>query len=229
MSGGGGSRPLFLFFLFLSLARLVYSLSPPHLTGPPVAPSWMRTLTMSIGWMMQVAAMPERPPLKNGLAAFHTGLSAMILFLFWFGDVCVFCLLSLSFALCVSLSLQSSMSVGLVGGVRRQRGEVSAGGGGSAARAGEQRASSGLVADRRGAGRSTRVRARAKRHDRDVSQQMRAAGDRGETAGAKERGAGHVKEERGEGRGGVATPSSSSLLTPPAAAADDDDVAEPPA
>jgi hypothetical protein len=31
-----------------------------------------------MGWMMQVAAMPERPPLKKGLAAFHTGLSAIL-------------------------------------------------------------------------------------------------------------------------------------------------------
>lgn len=47
------------------------------LTGPPLAPSWMRTLTMSMGWMMQVAAMPLRPPFTNGLAVFHTGLSAI--------------------------------------------------------------------------------------------------------------------------------------------------------
>lgn len=51
---------------------------PEHkgrLTGPPEAPSWMRTLTMSTGWMMQVAPIPDRPPLKNGLAAFQTELS----------------------------------------------------------------------------------------------------------------------------------------------------------
>jgi hypothetical protein len=40
----------------------------------------MRTLTMSTGWMMQVAPMPDRPPLKKGLAAFQTGLSAAISF-----------------------------------------------------------------------------------------------------------------------------------------------------
>jgi hypothetical protein len=27
---------------------------------------------MSMGWMMQVAPMPLRPPLTNGLATFHT-------------------------------------------------------------------------------------------------------------------------------------------------------------
>jgi hypothetical protein len=57
-----------------------------------VAPSWMRTLTMSIGWMMHVAAMPLRPPLKKGLAAFQTGLSAAILlssFCFFCAYVCV--------------------------------------------------------------------------------------------------------------------------------------------
>lgn len=42
-----------------------------RLTGLPVAPSWMRTFTISIGWMMQVAAMPDIPPLTKGLTAFH--------------------------------------------------------------------------------------------------------------------------------------------------------------
>jgi hypothetical protein len=32
------------------------------LTGPPVAPSCSLTLTMSMGWMMTVAPMPDRPP-----------------------------------------------------------------------------------------------------------------------------------------------------------------------
>ena len=41
------------------------------LTGEPVAPSCSRTFTMSIGWMMQVAIMPEAPPLTNGLTAFQ--------------------------------------------------------------------------------------------------------------------------------------------------------------
>eukprot|EP00955_Chlamydomonas_euryale_P081791 363626-Chlamydomonas_euryale.AAC.11 len=41
------------------------------LTGPPVSPSCSLTLTMSIGWMIQVAAMPDRPPFTNGLAASH--------------------------------------------------------------------------------------------------------------------------------------------------------------
>ena len=35
-----------------------------------------RTLTMSRGWMMQVAPMPERPPFMNGLTAFQVALSA---------------------------------------------------------------------------------------------------------------------------------------------------------
>jgi len=33
------------------------------------------TLTMSRGWMMHVAPMPERPPFKNGLTAFQVALS----------------------------------------------------------------------------------------------------------------------------------------------------------
>ena len=53
------------------------------LTGLPLAPSWMRTLTMSTGWMMHVAAMPLRPPLTNGLAAFHAALSDMALLREW--------------------------------------------------------------------------------------------------------------------------------------------------
>ena len=47
------------------------------LTGEPVAPSCRRTLTMSIGWITLVAIIPERPPLTNGLAAFHAELSAI--------------------------------------------------------------------------------------------------------------------------------------------------------
>ena len=35
-----------------------------------------RTLTMSRGWMMQVAPMPERPPFMNGLTAFQVAFSA---------------------------------------------------------------------------------------------------------------------------------------------------------
>jgi hypothetical protein len=38
----------------------------------------MRTLTMSIGWMMHVAAIPDRPPFIKGLTAFQMGLSAAI-------------------------------------------------------------------------------------------------------------------------------------------------------
>ena len=48
------------------------------LTGEPVEPSWMRTLTMSMGWMTVVAIMPERPPLTNGFAAFQA----------WLSDIC---------------------------------------------------------------------------------------------------------------------------------------------
>ena len=33
------------------------------------------TLTMSRGWMMHVAPMPERPPFMNGLTAFQVALS----------------------------------------------------------------------------------------------------------------------------------------------------------
>mmetsp|Transcript_3043 Transcript_3043/g.8260 ORF Transcript_3043/g.8260 Transcript_3043/m.8260 type:complete len:139 (+) Transcript_3043:861-1277(+) len=33
------------------------------------------TLTISIGWMQQVATMPLAPPLMNGLTIFHTELS----------------------------------------------------------------------------------------------------------------------------------------------------------
>jgi hypothetical protein len=49
----------------------------PQLTGPPVAPSCSRTLTMSMGWMMHVAPMPLMPPLMYGLTAFQTGESPM--------------------------------------------------------------------------------------------------------------------------------------------------------
>ena len=53
----------------------------PSGTGPAAsavpAVSWMRTFTMSMGWMQQVANMPAREPVAKGLAAFHTGLSAM--------------------------------------------------------------------------------------------------------------------------------------------------------
>ena len=48
------------------------------LMGEPLAPSWSRTFTMSIGWMMHVAIIPDKPPLKNGLTVPHavvTGLS----------------------------------------------------------------------------------------------------------------------------------------------------------
>lgn len=33
---------------------------------------------MSMGWMMHVAPMPLRPPLKNGFTARQTGLSAIV-------------------------------------------------------------------------------------------------------------------------------------------------------
>ncbi len=36
-----------------------------------MAPSCSRTFTMSMGWMIQVASMPEAPPLTNGLTAFQ--------------------------------------------------------------------------------------------------------------------------------------------------------------
>ena len=52
---------------------------------------------MSIGWMMQVAAMPLSPPLKNGLAAFQTGVSAMVLVM-------------AELSVCVDLSLGSTLS-----------------------------------------------------------------------------------------------------------------------
>jgi hypothetical protein len=32
---------------------------------PPSPSSWMRTLTMSIGWMTLVANMPARPPARR--------------------------------------------------------------------------------------------------------------------------------------------------------------------
>lgn len=34
-----------------------------------------RTLTISRGWMMQVAPMPDKPPFRNGLTAFQVALS----------------------------------------------------------------------------------------------------------------------------------------------------------
>ena len=43
-----------------------------------MAPSWMRTLAMSIGWIMHVATMPLAPPLTNGLIDFHTLESDMV-------------------------------------------------------------------------------------------------------------------------------------------------------
>ena len=55
------------------------------LTGEPLAPSWMRTLTMSIGWIRHVANMPLAPPLTNGLTVFHA--SDMVAKL-----CCAFCL-----------------------------------------------------------------------------------------------------------------------------------------
>ena len=51
---------------------------PQPLTGLPFSPSWMRTLTMSMGWMRHVDSMPLAPPLTNGLAAAHTGLIAFL-------------------------------------------------------------------------------------------------------------------------------------------------------
>ena len=44
---------------------------PQDLTGEPVAPSCSRTLTMSMGWMMQVASMPEAPPFTKGFTVFQ--------------------------------------------------------------------------------------------------------------------------------------------------------------
>mmetsp|Transcript_16108 Transcript_16108/g.18645 ORF Transcript_16108/g.18645 Transcript_16108/m.18645 type:complete len:81 (+) Transcript_16108:406-648(+) len=41
------------------------------------AVNWMRTFTMSMGWMQQVANIPANEPVAKGLHAFHTGLSAM--------------------------------------------------------------------------------------------------------------------------------------------------------
>ena len=43
----------------------------------PLAPSWMRTLTMSIGWMMVVAPMPLKPPMQNGRTARQTALTCV--------------------------------------------------------------------------------------------------------------------------------------------------------
>ena len=55
------------------------------LTGPPLAPSCSLTLTMSMGWMMVVAAIPESPPLTKGLAVAQApavaGLESVIFFL----------------------------------------------------------------------------------------------------------------------------------------------------
>ena len=44
------------------------------LTGEPCAPSWIRTLTMSMGWMTQVASMPLAPPFTKGLMLLQTVL-----------------------------------------------------------------------------------------------------------------------------------------------------------
>jgi hypothetical protein len=46
-----------------------------RLTGEPVAPSCSRTLTMSMGWMMQVASMPEAPPFTKGFTVFQAPLA----------------------------------------------------------------------------------------------------------------------------------------------------------
>lgn len=50
-------------FLFVSLRVCVCGHHRLALTGPPVAPSCSLTLTMSMGWIRQVAPMPARPPL----------------------------------------------------------------------------------------------------------------------------------------------------------------------
>jgi hypothetical protein len=54
------------------------------LTGPPLAPSCSLTFTMSMGWMMVVAAIPESPPLTKGLAVAQApavaGLASVIFF-----------------------------------------------------------------------------------------------------------------------------------------------------
>jgi len=43
------------------------ALTFPATAAPEPSPaSWIRTLIMSMGWMMVVAAMPERPPLMKG-------------------------------------------------------------------------------------------------------------------------------------------------------------------
>ena len=42
-------------------------------------------MTISKGWMMQVAPMPDKPPLRNGFTAFHVELSARDMFSLGFG------------------------------------------------------------------------------------------------------------------------------------------------
>ena len=75
----------FLFFLGLErVERGGKKGGKKKLTGPPLAPSCSLTFTMSMGWMMVVAAIPESPPLTKGLAVAQApavaGLASVIFF-----------------------------------------------------------------------------------------------------------------------------------------------------
>ena len=54
-----------------SVAPSLLTMSEATLNGDPEAPSCKRTFTMSMGWMMVVAIMPDSPPFTNGLARSH--------------------------------------------------------------------------------------------------------------------------------------------------------------
>jgi hypothetical protein len=43
-------------------------ISDATFSGLPTAPNWIRTFTISMGWMMVVAIIPDKPPFTKGLA-----------------------------------------------------------------------------------------------------------------------------------------------------------------